>query len=332
MAETDVTVTTEPGPCSSLGSLCERLYDWTGSETLAETTVWVVGTPVKIAVVVALAVVANRVARRAIRRATERVGETKIPGALVSQQGAERTEQRARSIGALARSAASALIFSTATIVVLDILGVSVVPIMASLGIAGIALGFGAQTLVEDLISGLMLVVEDQFGVGDRVDVGVVEGQVVRLTLRSTVILDATGVQWFVPNSEIRRVANESQHKTQARVRVGVSYDTDLRQAFAVLRHAAEELIAEERWQQAGVEPVAEPFAAELGDHAIEIEIRTFIEPQQRRPLERALRVRLVEAAREAGIELPNLQLDVWQRSSQPSPSVGEQGADRRSQ
>ena len=312
---TEIRVSEEPGVCTNQGSFCERLLDWTGNEAFAETVAWVVGTPLRVLLIIALAVVGNRLARRAIRRVVDRLEDVSLPSALVSERMAERSKQRAHAVGAMLRSTASALIFGVAGIVVLDNVGVSVVPLLASLGIAGIAIGFGAQTLIEDLISGVMLIVEDQLGVGDRVDVGVVEGDVERLTLRSTVILARNGVRWYVPNSQIRRVANESQHKARVSVQVGVAYDADLRAAASTFHQATEDMASEPRWQAAGAEDVREPFVASLGDHAIFLELRLFIEATERRAFERALRERLVEVAGDAGIELPNNQLDVWVRA-----------------
>ena len=312
---TEVTVTTEPGPCANLGSFCERLLDWTGNEAFAETVAWLVGTPVKLMAISGLAVLANTLARRAIRSSTIRFETMELPEQLVSDRSADRSQQRADAVGAMLRSSASALIFGIAAIAFLGTLGISVIPVLASLGIVGIAVGFGAQSLIEDLISGVMLVVEDQLGVGDRVDVGEVEGVVERLTLRSTVILAPNGVRWYVPNSEIRRVANESQHKGRASVQLRVSYDTDLRAATAALHQAVVAMAEEESWEQAEAEDIRQPFVAELGDGAVVLEIRLFVEPTQRRPFEQALRERLVQVAADAQITLPTPELDVNIRS-----------------
>ncbi|MFW2382887.1 MAG: mechanosensitive ion channel family protein, partial [Acidimicrobiales bacterium] len=312
---TEVVVTQEPGACTNHGALCELLLEWTGNERLAEAMAWGLGTPFKIAVIIGLAALCNRLARRGIRRLVERMGTVDLPSALISAQVSERSEQRANAIGSLMRSTATVVIFGIAGIAVLDNIGISIVPLVASLGIAGIAIGFGAQTLVEDLISGVMLIMEDQLGVGDRVDVGVVEGFVERVTLRSTVILAGNGARWYVPNSEIRRVANESQHKAQASVQIGVAYDADLRFVSSVFHQAVLQLAAEPQWKGAGVEDVREPFIAALGEAAIIFELTLFIEATSRRPLERALREQLVDVAKAENIELPNNQLDVWMRT-----------------
>ncbi len=314
----EVTVTEEPGVCTELGSFCNRLMDWTGNEQFSETTAWLIGTPLKLAAIAVGAVFVNRLARRSIRGLVTGL-ESDVTKNLVSDQAARRSRERATTIGTLLRSASSVVIFTTASILMLDNLGLNIVPLLASLGVAGIALGFGAQTLIEDLISGMMLVIEDQLGVGDVVDVGVVSGTVERLTLRSTVILDSSGVRWYVPNSEIRRVANESQHKSRAKVQIGVAYDADLPRALQGLHQAAVDLAAEARWQEASIEEVPMPFIAELGPQAVVVEVHVFIDAATRGPLEKALRERLVSVAATSAVALPRERHDVWLRTGLPS-------------
>lgn len=127
-----------------------------------------------------------------------------------------------------------------------------------------------------------MLIIEDQLGVGDRVDGGVVEGDVERLTPQSTVILARNGVRWYAPNSAIRQVANESPHKGRASVRIGVSYESDLRSVASVFHESTLAMAAADRWVEAGVEDVREPFVAELAENAVAIEVRAFATPVDR--------------------------------------------------
>jgi small-conductance mechanosensitive channel len=170
-------------------------------------TVWLVGTPLKITAVTILAFLTNRLTLRGIRRTSDRLAHVNLPGVFVSGRLADRSRQQADAMGAMLRSVASALIFGVGWIIVLDVIGVSVIPIIASLGIVGLAISFGAQSLIADLISGVMLIIDDQLGVGDRVDVGAVEGVVKRVTLQSTVIL--ASVQLGVPHaSDLRTVAS----------------------------------------------------------------------------------------------------------------------------
>ena len=273
-----------------------------------------VGTPLKVGTILLAALLVNRLARRTIRRTVDRLGEVDA-SALLSESTSLRTQQRAESIGTLLKSGTTVLVFSITLVLVLDTLGISVVPLLASLGIAGVAIGFGAQSVIEDLISGILLVVEDQFGIGDRVDVGVVEGVVERVTLRSTLILSPDGVRWYVPNSQIERVANESQHLARARVQIGVAYSADLPKAVATIQAATAALAAQDRWQEAGATEPSIPVVAELAKNSIVLETQLFLKPVERRAFEQALRPQLVEAANNADVELPNTQVDVWLRS-----------------
>ena len=184
--------------CADLGPLCNLLADWTGNEAFAETISWLLGTPAKITIITVLALILNRLARRSISRLTDRLGvvtaDTRVVTAdtrVVSERSRERAEERADTIGSLLRSLASVAIFSIALIMILATFGIAVVPAIASAGILAIAIGFGAQSIVEDLLRGVFMLAEDQFGVGDRVDVGTVNGYVERVTLRTTVIRDA---------------------------------------------------------------------------------------------------------------------------------------------
>ena len=123
----------------------------------------------------------------------------------------ERRRQRAEAIGSVLRSFATAAVFSIAALMILGELGVNLAPLLASAGIVGVALGFGAQSLVKDLLAGLFMLLEDQYGVGDVVDVGEASGTVEAVGLRITTVRDARGVLWYIRNGEIVRVGNKSQ-------------------------------------------------------------------------------------------------------------------------
>src|SRR5262249_2752452 len=158
----------------------------------------------------------------------------------------ERSARRAATIGAILRSIAALLIWSIALLTILDELGVNLAPLLAGAGVAGLALGFGAQSLVRDFISGMFMLVEDQYGVGDVVDVGLATGTIEALTLRTTRLRDVEGVVWHVPNGEIHRVGNKSQQWARAFVDIAVSYDSDVDRAIDVIRSAAAGLRADD--------------------------------------------------------------------------------------
>lgn len=172
-----------------------------------------VGTPLRIAVVllvaVALQIIAVRVIRHVIRRTVERAQ------ARDQQRGKEvsgtRVAQRTGAIGSLMISVVSVVIWINALLIILEALGINITPIVASAGVAGIALAFGAQTLIKDYISGILLILEDQYGVGDVVVIGAVTGTVEEVLLRTTRLRDADGTLWHFRNGEIMSVGNRSQ-------------------------------------------------------------------------------------------------------------------------
>jgi small-conductance mechanosensitive channel len=315
-ASTSEAETTVDVVCGNSGALCESLYEWTGNELLAEATSFIVGVPVKIVTIIAVALIVNRILRRAIGRLTDRLGTVTADygDAVVTERNVERARERASTIGSLLRSLTSAFVFGAALIMILETIGIGVVAVIASAGVLGLAIGFGAQSVVEDLLRGVFMLGEDQFGVGDRVDVGTVNGYVERVTLRTAVIRDTQGTLWHIPNSQINWVANENQLRSRATVAVGVSYSADLDAAMRVLDHAARDAAAEPEWQDVVTEEPQVQGVQELGDDAVNIRVIVWVDAGARRRFERHLRQRLKEALDQAGVEMPNRQVDVWLR------------------
>ena len=134
--------------------------------------------------------------------------------------------------------------------VILGELGVNLGPLIAGAGIAGVALGFGAQSLVKDFLSGIFMLVEDQYGVGDVIDVGEATGTVEAVTLRTTRIRDVEGTVWHVPNGEIDRVGNKSQQWARALLDVEVAYGTDIDEAQRVIKSVADGVAQDPEWSR----------------------------------------------------------------------------------
>ena len=308
----EVSVEIAQETCGDLGPLCDVIYDWTGSARFSEVTAWLISTPLRIMLIGVVALLANRLARRAIRRIMKRVGAAAAGGdALVSERNRERAQQRALTIGSLLRSLSTGIIFGAGSLMILDLLGVSVIPIVASAGIIGLAVGFGAQSVVEDFLRGLFMLGEDQFGVGDRVDVGLVNGFVERVTLRTTVVRDPNGILWHIPNSEINFVANESQLSNRAVVHIGVSYDTDISTAMEILADAARAAASEPGWQDLVTTDPEVRGVQELGEHDVVIGVQVWVVGGNMRQFQRHLRQRLKEGLQAAAIEIPNPAFDV---------------------
>jgi len=195
-------------------------------------------------------------------------------------------------------------------------LDIDLAPLIAGAGVGGIALGFGAQSIVKDFLSGLFMLIEDQYGVGDIIDVGDATGTVENVSLRSTTIRDVYGTVWYVPNGEILRVGNFSQLWSRALIDVEVSYDTDLELAQGVIQRVADEMWRDPEW--GGDELMERPEVwgvQDLGASGVALRLVVKTEPSQQWAVERELRLRLKEALDAAGIEIPFPQTTVWLRN-----------------
>lgn len=280
---------------------------------------WLQGAPLYVLVVLVATLVAqmliNRVIKRGVRKAATSGARTR-PG--IEKRNArtielteilmgERREQRAESIGQLLRSAATLTIWTIGLLTALTRIGIDIGPLLASAGVLGVALGFGAQAMVKDYLAGIFVILEDQYGVGDMVDVGPVVGTVEEVTLRITRLRDMSGVVWYVRNGEILRVANRSQGWTMASIDIPVAYDEDLEKVRSIIEAVAVDmdddpayddmLLGRPEW--AGVEQVS-------GD-AVFIRIFAKTAPEQQAPLARELRERIKVAFDRAGIRVPVL-------------------------
>ena len=222
---------------------------------------------------------------------------------------------------------ATAAIWTVALLLILGEFNVSLGPLIAGAGIAGIALGFGAQSVVRDFLAGVFIMLEDQMAVGDIVDLGDAVGTVEDVSLRATTVRDVNGVVWHVPNGEIQRVANKSQNWSRALLDITVAYDTDLRRAQQVIKEAADALAADAEWKD---RIVGEPEVWGIQDLAADaVVIRLVIQTAaaEQYAIERELRLRIKEAFDEAGIDIPFPQRTVWIRDLSPEPRYGADGS-----
>jgi small-conductance mechanosensitive channel len=213
----------------------------------------------------------------------------------------ERRRQRSEAIGSVLRSAASVTVYSIGAMLVLGELGIDLGPLLASAGIVGVALGFGAQTLVKDLLAGLSMLLEDQYGVGDVVDVGEVGGTVEAVGLRITTLRDARGVLWYIRNGEIVRVGNKSQGWAIVIVDVPIGF-ASVDHAVEVLRDAATGMSEDPAWEEELIEPpdVLGVEQITVDGAVVRTTVKTPSEAQWR--IGRELRRRLTEALTAAGI------------------------------
>ena len=309
------------------GLACEQVYEWTESEGLAVAAEWLVDRPLDIALILVVAWILNRVAKRAIARFTERLatmpGNPRLqklrergPGrVLIDETARVRAESRAETLGHVLRSVSSALVWGFAALMVLGTIGVNLGPLIAGAGIGGVAVGFGSKDLVRDFFSGLFMLIEDHYGVGDVVDLGCATGTVEEVSLRSTTIRDGKGTVWHVPNGAVARVGNFSQLWSKALVDIEVAYDTDVRVAMGLMKRVADELWNDPEWGGDEVAEAPTVFGIQsLGASGVGLRLSVKTEPSMQWAVEREIRLRLKEAFDEAGIVIPFPQQTVWFR------------------
>ncbi|MBR8641714.1 mechanosensitive ion channel family protein [Streptomyces tuirus] len=208
----------------------------------------------RVLLIVVIAAVLRVVVRRAITKLIDRMNRTvqsvdgsALGGLLVN---VERRRQRSQAIGSVLRSVASFLIIGTAALMVLGTFQINLAPLLASAGVAGVAIGFGARNLVTDFLSGVFMILEDQYGVGDTIDAGVASGEVIEVGLRVTKLRGDNGEIWYVRNGEVKRIGNLSQGWATANVDVTVHSGEDLDKVKATLDEVAEKMGAEEPWNE----------------------------------------------------------------------------------
>ena len=199
--------------------ICREVLDRTESRRAAELADILFAKPLAVLVVVATALVVLWLTRRAIDRFVRTLGGDqpatrhlrRLRGTPLAAASSARTASRAATLGAVLRSLTGFVVWTLAAITVLGELGINLGPLVASAGIAGVALGLGAQSLVKDFLAGLFILIEDQYGVGDTIDAGEASGTVVAVSLRTTQLRDVNGTMWHIPNGQIARVGNMTQ-------------------------------------------------------------------------------------------------------------------------
>jgi len=296
--------------------ICRQVFDWTGSEAWAEAADKFLVPPLHILLIVLLAYIANRLVRRSIRRLTSRIVDAgtngtignlrrHAPSAIVgSGPISVRAAARAQTLGLVLRSIASIVIWTIAVIMILGELGVSLGPLIAGAGIAGVALGFGAQSLVKDFLSGIFMLIEDQYGVGDIIDVGVASGTVEDVTLRTTQLRDTSGTVWYVPNGTIVRVGNMSQDWARAVLDVEVTTDSDLARALGALKAAVDGLWEDPEWSARILEEPEVLGVERLGPTGITLRTLVKTRPAEQFMVMREMRRRVCDSFGELDIQL----------------------------
>ncbi|MEU9027897.1 mechanosensitive ion channel family protein [Streptomyces sp. NPDC048383] len=287
----------------------------------------------RILLIVVIAAALRSVVRKALTKlisrmnsSAEAVEGTALGGLLVN---AERRRQRSEAIGSVLRSVASFLILGTAALMVLAALKIDLAPLLASAGVAGVAIGFGARNLVTDFLSGVFMIMEDQYGVGDKIDAGVASGEVIEVGLRVTKLRGDSGEIWYVRNGEIKRIGNLSQGWATATVDVQVKPSESLTHIREVVQEVADSLAKESPWDERLWGPVEVLGLDEVLLASMTVAVSAKTMPGQQFSVERELRWRLKEAFDAAGIKIiGGLPLaDEAEEAADPSASVAAPSA-----
>jgi len=204
------------------------------------------------------------------------------------------------------------IIILIAILMILSEIGVSIGPILAGFGIVGIAVGFGAQYLIKDLIAGIFILMENQYRIGDVAKVADVSGLVEQVNLRKTVLRDIDGIVHHIPNGEIRVSSNMSRHYARVNLNISVAYNTDLDFAIEIINRVCREMAEEEQWKKV-LRTVPQVLRVdELGDSGIDIKVLGDVKPLEQWNVMGELRLRLKKAFDKNGIEIPYPHMKVY--------------------
>src|SRR5215207_6248795 len=267
---------------------------------------WFVATPGAIVLIILVGLVFRWFLSRSIDRVVRRATAAAVPSVLANSRAGEfladlrpgsqeRRKQRAETMGSLLKSIATGVILAIVVVMIMSQLGTDIAPIIASAGIVGVALGIGAQNLVKDFLAGIFMILEDQYGVGDVVDLGEASGSVEAVGLRVTRLRDADGAVWYVRNGEVLRVGNRSQGFAQVIIDLPVPYGADLTAVGATMKAAADELAAQPDWEDAVLEQPELLGVEQIGQERVVLRLTVKVRPPDQWQLARELRRRIAD-------------------------------------
>lgn len=326
---------TAPDCAADAGSVCAWVWNNTGLDVLARNADRFLGGAMHIVLIVVVALVLRWLTYRVINRVARLTAQGTPPAMLRPLRqlplghriargvSAERRRQRALAVGSLLRSVVSFLILGTAAVLILAELGIDVAPLLASAGIVGVALAFGAQNLVKDFLSGVFLTLEDQFGVGDTVDLGAATGVVTEVGLRTTTVRAGDGTVWHVRNGEILRVGNSSQGEAVISVDLVMAYDADTGKATEVAQQQADLVADRAEWADKVVERPAVVGISAVGPGTVTLRVTATVRSGDQDGFARALR-----AAIRDGFDAARAQNPAWDFRP-PAPPVERGTMDR---
>ena len=312
---------------SSSDNLCQYVYQLTRTEWLATASNWLIAKPAAIALLVVLGLVARWLLHRVIDRLAARAAEGTVPavlqrvpagGVLIEASAivSERRAQRAHTMASLLKSTTTGIVLAVVLFMAVAEMGYDIGPLIAGAGIVGIALGFGAQSLVTDFLSGIFMILEDQYGVGDVIDAGEATGTVEAVGLRVTRLRDVNGTVWYIRNGEIVRIGNMSQNWARTVLDIPVAYGENLARVRDILQEEADALWADPEYRELILEAPEVWGVERLDVDGLVVRVVLKTAPLEQWKVARQMRERIKTRFDEAGIEIPLPQRVVWQRST----------------
>jgi moderate conductance mechanosensitive channel len=305
-----------------LTALSQALALGVSDETTANIKNWLDsgwGHLVIIIVVVLIAALSVGLWRRFVHRTAKSVVESSVTKRLSGNGGSERAQRitmerqraRANAVAGLLISTGSFVIVVIAVLLILGQLGINITPLIASAGVAGIAIGFGAQTIIRDFLSGVFMIMESQFGVGDVISVSGITGTVDGVSLRITRLRDADGTLWYVTNGSVTELGNRSQGWSVAVVDVPVGYGADLTRVKDLLTQTCVDMQEDETWSQRIMSDEPQVAVESMTPLGVTVRIRLHTIHDQQLTVARELRVRAVSALDAEGLVTPATPGDV---------------------
>lgn len=309
-----------PDCADDAGTWCARFYEWTSNDFLSRSSDVIVSRTVSITLIVLFALLSRHLLHRGIRRLVEGTAGGATTGRLRDALArraprrikdvarplvSARRSQRARTIGSILRSFTSTMVLVVALVMILAEFGVNLGPILASAGILGVALGFGAQNLVRDFLSGVFILLEDQLGVGDLVDLGQASGTVEAVGLRITTVRDAYGTVWYVRNGEILRVGNKSQDFAVAVVDLPMGHGADIPLATEIADRVAKGRVAQEDLADDVLEPPQVLGVEKVATEGVTLRLTVRVAAGRQFAVQRALNAAVADAFDDAGLPAP---------------------------
>ncbi len=274
--------------CETRDLVCKALHKLGLEGSAASTVESLIEGPFKVAFILVVAMLLSRIGARLAVRTVTRLGR-----ATPLAEKSPRAEQRATTLAGVAASTLRVAIWTVAVLLVAGEIGLNLGPLLAGAGIVGLALAFGAQSLVKDFVSGFFILAEDQYGVGDLITVGALTGLVEDVNLRVTTIRANDGTVWFVPNGEIRMVGNAAKDWARAVVDIVVPKGADLARAITAITDEVDSLAADEAWAEVLLEKPQVLGVEAMGTEGVTVRVEVKTATGTRVKVARELRTRI---------------------------------------